>query len=134
MSSATIILVGNLGRDPEVKGEGSKQRTTFSIATSKKGRDGDGNGQEVTTWWNVTVFGKQGENCARYLSKGKGVQVIGDVEFREYQAKDGSNRVSNDVAASKVTFLGGGSKNEGNGARREEPANAGGAPDDDPYA
>ncbi len=116
MSSATIILVGNLGRDPEVKGEGNKQRTTFSIATSVKGRDDDGNGVEKTTWWNVVVFGKQGENCARYLAKGKSCQVIGDLEIREYTTKDGSAGRSNDVVAQKVTFLG----SKGGGADRSD--------------
>lgn len=97
--SAHIILIGNLGKDPETKSVGSDTVTKFSVAVNHKRKD-----QESTSWFNVDCWGKSGLACAEYLRKGSKVKVLGDLELREYE-KDGVKRMSPDVRAIHVEFL-----------------------------
>lgn len=99
---AAITLVGHLGRDPETKCAPSGTGiVTFSIATSRK----DGQGNEVTTWWRCTCFGKRGEVIAQYFKKGDPILVQGEPSVRDYTKKDGSQGYSPEVVVNDFAFV-----------------------------
>lgn len=109
-----VILAGNLGRDPEMRYTPSGQAVVnLSVATNEKWKDRDGNNQERTVWWRVTVWGKQAETCNQYLSKGRQVLVEGRMNADDsgnpttFQRKDGSWGATFEVTAQVVRFLGG---------------------------
>ena len=141
MSVNKAILVGNLGKDPEVRFTGTgKAVCKFPIATSTTWNDADGARQERTEWHNIIVWGKQGENCGKFLSKGRQVFVEGEIRSRSYDDKDGNKRYITEIVAQNVRFLGGGQgggrSTSGDPGFPEEPATGmggGGAPatDDD---
>jgi single-strand DNA-binding protein len=118
MSVNKAIIVGNLGRDPEVRYLPSGQPVAnFSVATSESFNDRSGNRQERTDWHNIVVFGKQAETCAQYLKKGRQVYIEGRIRYRDYEARDGSGkRYVTEIVAQRVQFLG------GRGAPAEEPS------------
>ena len=130
------ILVGNLGRDPEVRFTQSGQAMArFSVATTDTWMDRENGRQERTEWHNIVVWGKQAETCGEYLSKGRQVYIEGRIQTRKVEDKEGNERYFTDINAQKVTFLGGG---RAGGAGDEEPsggADEGGVgpvpPDDD---
>jgi single-strand DNA-binding protein len=97
---ATLTVVGNLGADPEVVDENEKARARMRVAVN-------GRKDDPPTWISVTVFGKQAENCGRYLAKGRTVAVSGRLEVRTYKAKDGTDRTDVGVVADSVAFVGG---------------------------
>ncbi|MCA9540293.1 MAG: single-stranded DNA-binding protein, partial [Myxococcales bacterium] len=109
MSSVNkVILIGNLGADPEVRyTPGGQPVANLRIATNEVWNDRDGNRQERTEWHNVVVWGKQAEHCGQYLSKGRQIYVEGRLQSREYTDRDGNNRRVWDVVASQITFLAG---------------------------
>ena len=108
MAVNKVILVGNLGRDPEVRSIPSGQVCNFTLATSDSYTDRDGQRQERTDWHNVVVYGKQAELCGQYLTKGRQVYVEGRLHTREYEAKDGTGkRYRTEIIAQRVQFLGG---------------------------
>lgn len=116
MSFNKVIVVGNLGRDPELRY--TPQGTavcSFSVATSEKRRDKAGEFQELTTWFRVTLWGKQAEVASKYLVKGKPVYVEGRLRVEEYTDRDGKNRYSLELNASDMQFIGGG-QNENHAA------------------
>jgi len=131
-----VILVGNLGRDPEMRYIPSGAAVTnFSMATSEKWTGQDGQQQERTIWWRVSVFGKSGEACNEYLKKGSKVLVEGRMNAdpktgnpRLWQGQDGQMRASFEVTASAVKFLssrgeaGGSTSSAGAGMMDAEPA------------
>ena len=99
---AAITLVGHLGRDPETKyAHSGTGIVTFSIATSRK----DGQGNEVTTWWRCTCFGKRGEVIAQYFKKGDLILVQGEPSVRDYTKKDGSPGYSPEVVVNDFAFV-----------------------------
>ncbi len=103
-----VILVGNLGRDPELRYIPSGQAVAnFTLATNERWRDKDGNNQERTEWHRIVVWGKSAENCAQYLQKGRSVYVEGRLQTREWEDKDGNKRNTTEVIAQTVQFLGG---------------------------
>lgn len=103
---ATVTVVGNLGADPEVRfGEDGKAVARLRLAVNEK-RKIDGQWQDSTQWFAVSVFGKTAEQCGEHLKKGRQVLVMGRLSTREYQGKDGNTRTSLDVAADRVQFLG----------------------------
>ena len=110
MSSVNkVILIGNLGADPEVRyTQGGEPVCELRIATSEAWTDKQGQKQERTEWHTVSVWGKTAELCAQYLAKGRSVYVEGSLRTREYQDKEGVTRKAWEVKADKVTFLGGG--------------------------
>jgi single-strand DNA-binding protein len=109
MSVNKVILIGNLGRDPEVRfTAGGRAVARFPVATSEVWTDADGNRQERTEWHNVVVWGKQAESCGQYLQKGRQVYVEGSLRTRSYDDKDGNKRYITEVNAQRVQFLGGG--------------------------
>lgn len=103
-----VMIIGNLGRDPEVSYTPSGLAITkFSVATTDVRVDrNSGERTERTEWHRITVFGKTAENCGRYLAKGRQVYVEGRLQTSSYE-KDGITRYSTDIIANQVTFLGG---------------------------
>ena len=106
MYSQTTI-VGNLGSDPEMRYAPSGDPvTSFSVATSKQWTK-DGQKQEKTVWWRVSVWGAQAEACSKYLAKGRQVMVVGEVEEpRVFTDKQGNARAALEIRAGQVKFLG----------------------------
>ena len=102
-----VILVGNLGRDPEVSYTPSGTAVAkFSIATSEKWTDKEtGEKKDKTEWHRITAFGKLGEICGEYLSKGKQVYIEGKLQYGSYE-KDGVTRYTTDIIASQMQMLG----------------------------
>jgi len=124
MSVNKVILVGNLGKDPEVRFTGGgKAVCKFPLATSEVWNDAEGHKQERTEWHNIVVWGKQGENCGQYLSKGRQVYVEGAIRSHSYDDKDGNKRYMTEIIAQQVRFLGGGA-GQGQGQGRGSGASA----------
>ena len=102
-----VILIGNLGRDPELRYTQSGQAVAnFSLATTDRFSNREGERQERTEWHRVTVWGKTAENCAQYLNKGRSVYVEGRLQTREWEDKEGQKRRTTEVIAQTVQFLG----------------------------
>ena len=109
MSVNKVILVGNLGKDPEVRyTQTGSAVANFSIATSEQWNDRDGKKQERTEWHNIVVWGKQAEHCGQYLSKGRQVYIEGSIRTRSYDDKSGNKRYITEIIAQRIQFLGGG--------------------------
>ena len=102
-----VILVGNLGRDPEVSYTPSGMAVAkFSIATSEKWKDkNSGDMQERTEWHRITAFGRLGEICGEYLSKGRQVYIEGRIQYGSYE-KDGVTHYTTDIIAREMKMLG----------------------------
>ena len=102
-----IIIVGYLGRDPELRytPEGTPV-CNFSVATTERRKDKSGEYQDVTTWFNVSLWRRQAEVASQYLSKGSLVYLEGRLNQREYQDRDGNTRTSLDVNATELQFIG----------------------------
>jgi single-strand DNA-binding protein len=117
-----VILVGNLGADPELKYTPSNRPLcNLSVATNEVFKDKAGQRQEKTEWHRVTVWGEQAEHCSKYLAKGRSVYVEGRLQTRSWDDKEGKKRYSTDIVADRVVFLGGGPGEGGaggGGARR----------------
>jgi single-strand DNA-binding protein len=114
-----VILVGNLGKDPEMSYLPSGQSVTkFSLATSRSYKDKSGEMKEETEWHNVVAWGKLGEICAQYLSKGRQAYVEGRIQTRTWEGRDGQKRLSVDIVASDVQMLGGRGEGGGGGTPR----------------
>lgn len=108
-----VILLGNLGADPEVRYTSNGQAVTeLRLATSEQWTDKDGQRQERTEWHAVSVWGKTAELCGQHLAKGRSVYVEGRLESREYTDKEGVKRKVWEIRADKVTFLGGTKRDE----------------------
>jgi single-strand DNA-binding protein len=125
-----VILIGNLGADPELKHTPSNRALcNLRIATTDVYKDKGGQRQEKTEWHRVTVWGDQAENCSKYLSKGRSVYVEGRLQTRSYD-KDGQKHYATDVVADRVVFLGSGGgaggADAGAGPRRGTGAGGGG--------
>ena len=106
MSFNRIIIVGNLGRDPELRytPQGSAV-CSFSVATNEKRRDKTGELQDVTTWFRVTLWNKQAENASKYLTKGSPVYIEGRLRIEEWTDRDGKNRYTLEVNATDMQFI-----------------------------
>ena len=101
------IVVGHLGRDPEMRytQEGTPV-TSFSVATTRRWQDREGSQREETTWFRVSTWGKQAEICNQYLSKGRLVLVEGTISASAWKGRDGEPRASLELRADRVVFLG----------------------------
>jgi single-strand DNA-binding protein len=119
-------LVGNLGKDPEVRFTNTGSAVAnFSIATSEIWNDREGKRQERTEWHNIVVWCKQAEHCGQYLAKGRQVYIEGSIRTRSYDDKTtGAKRYITEIVAQRVQFLGGG------GGTRLAPQADGGHADD----
>ncbi len=107
-----ITIVGNVGKEPELKEVGGTKLCEFSVAVSRKWTTSGGEKREETTWFKVTQWGKGAEASARYLSKGRQVLVVGEVSVSAYVSKSGEAQASLGIRASTVQFIGGGEKRE----------------------
>lgn len=135
------ILIGNLGRDPELRyTKDGRPVANFTLATNERWRDKEGNNQERTEWHRVVVWDKTAENCAQYLQKGRSVYVEGRLQTRDWEDKEGNKRQTTEVVAQQVTFLGnrgeggpgGGGARSGGDFSPPPPAGGGGSgPGDD---
>lgn len=114
-----VILVGNLGADPDLRyTEKGTPVCTMSLATNRSYRDKDGSRQDQTSWHRVVAWGKQGQICKEYLSKGRQIYVEGRLSTSSYKDKEGMKRYSTEVISSSVVFLGGKNGN-GRGIKRD---------------
>jgi single-strand DNA-binding protein len=114
MSFNRIIIVGNLGRDPELRY--TPQGTpvcTFTMATNDRRKDKSGEMQDQTTWFRITLWNRQAETASQYLHKGKSVYIEGRLRVEEYTDRDGKPRHSLEVTATDMQFI---------GSRSDEPA------------
>ena len=103
-----VILIGNLGRDPEIRYMPSGDAVAnLRIATTDKFKDRNGEQQEVTEWHSVAFFGKQAEICGQYLKKGSQVYVEGSLRTRKWQDKDGNDRYTTEIRGDRMQMLGG---------------------------
>jgi len=103
------IVLGNLGRDPELRHTASgKAVATLRLATNEQWNDQSGERQERTEWHSVVVWGRQAENCSQYLKKGRTVYVEGRLQTRKWQDKEGQDRYTTEIVADRVQFIGGG--------------------------
>ncbi|MEA2156103.1 MAG: single-strand DNA-binding protein [Solirubrobacteraceae bacterium] len=147
-----VVLTGNLTTDPELRALPNSGTSVckLRVACNTRRKGAGGEWEDKPNFFDVTVWGAQGENCARYLSKGRPVAIDGRLEWREWQDKEGNKRQSIDIIADSVQFLGG--RDEGSGSsngftpRSDVPANTddfqpvsagggggGGADDDIPF-
>jgi len=125
-----VIIVGNLGSDPELRYTADGRGVvTMRIATNERFTDRDGNPRERTEWHRIVVWGKQAENCNQYLSKGRQVYVEGRLQTREWEDRDGNRRFTTEVVADRVVFLSGASGERGprTGSYSNSGPRAGGA-------
>lgn len=122
-----VILVGNLGNDPEVRySQSGSAITTISVATSESWKDKDGNPQERTEWHRVKFFGRLAEIAGEYLKKGRQVYIEGSLRTEKYTDKNGIERYTTDIIASEMQMLGGNPGMVGeSGERAERPARSG---------
>lgn len=127
MSFNKIIIVGNLGRDPELRyTPQSIAVCDFSLATNEKKKDKSGEMQEVATWFRVTLWRNQAENAAKYLKKGSPVYIEGRLSLEEWTDRDGNTRQTLAVQATDMHFISGGARNdEYSGDSGEAPQFAG---------
>lgn len=103
-----VILVGNLGNDPEVRySQGGNAITTISVATSEQWTDKQGQKQERTEWHRVKFFGRLAEIAGEYLKKGRQVYIEGSLRTDKYTGKDGVERYTTDIIANEMQMLGG---------------------------
>lgn len=101
------ILVGNLGRDPEMRQTPNGQSVVnFTLATSENWTDKSGERQERTEWHRIVVWGRTAEMCNQYLSKGRTVYIEGRIQTREWEDKDGNKRYTTEINAQTVQFIG----------------------------
>jgi len=118
-----VILVGNLGRDAELRyTPGGAAVATLNLATTEVWNDKQGQRQEKTEWHRVVLWGKQAETLQEYLVKGKQIYVEGRLQTRQWDDKDGNKRYTTEIKADRITLLGG-----GGGARGGASMDRGGA-------
>ena len=110
-----VVLTGNLTRDPELRSTGSGLAVcSLRVACNTRRKGASGEWEDKPNYFDVTVWGAQGENCARFLAKGRPVAIDGRLEWREWQDKEGNNRQSIEIVADAVQFLGG--RDDANGS------------------
>ncbi|HEX9967754.1 MAG TPA: single-stranded DNA-binding protein [Solirubrobacterales bacterium] len=144
-----VVITGNLTRDPELRSTpGGTSVCKLRVAVNSRRKDQSGNWVDKPNYFDVTVWGAQGENCSNYLSKGRPVAVEGRLDWREWEDKEGGKRQSVEIIANSVQFLGsrdgaGGGNGGGNGFSPSSdvpadtsdyagaPAGGGGGGDDD---
>ena len=111
-----VIIVGNLGADPELRyTQSGTAVANLRLATNERWSDKDGNQQERTEWHRVVVWGRQAENCEKYLAKGRQVYVEGRLQTRDWEDRDGNKRYTTEIVAQNVQFLSGGAGGAGGG-------------------
>ena len=130
-----VVLTGNLTRDPELRSlQSGTSVCSLRIASNSRRRDASGEWVDKPNYFSVTVWGAQGENCARFLSKGRPVCIDGRLDWREWQAQDGSKREAVEIVAESVQFLGSRGDAGGGDTPQFVPAGAGSETADFPSA
>jgi single-strand DNA-binding protein len=117
------MLIGRLGRDPEVK-QASVAIANLNVATSEAWTDKSGEKKEKTEWHRVVAFGKLAELCGSYLKKGREVYVEGKIQTREWEDKDGNKRYTTEIVAQNISFLGSGGGSSSKDASDSAPVQA----------
>lgn len=103
-----VILVGNLGADPEIRYLPSGEAVAnLRLATTDVWKDREGNKQEATEWHRISFFGRQAEVCGQYLKKGSQIYVEGSIRTRKWQDKEGQDRYSTEIRGDRMQMLGG---------------------------
>ena len=129
-----VMLIGNLGKDPEVRYTTSGAAVaSFSVATTEKFKNKSGEWEEKTEWHNVTLWSRLAEIAGEYLSKGKTVYIEGGLQTRKWQDKDGKDRYTTEIVGEKMQML----STKGEGGGRSGGGRSGGEPTaayDDPVA
>ena len=133
MSINKVILVGHLGKEPELRYTSSSMAVcNLSVATNESWTDKSGQKQEKTEWHRVVVWGKQAEHCNQYLSKGRQVYVEGQLQTRSWEDANNNKRYTTEINARTVQFLGGASSRVQAGSGDSFSANGGGGQMDNP--
>ncbi len=102
------MIIGNLGKDPEIRATPSGQSVaTFSLATSEKFKNKSGELEERTEWHNIVLWGKLADIAGQYLTKGKSVFIEGRIHTRKWEGKDGHDRYTTEIVGDKIQMLGG---------------------------
>jgi len=123
-----VILIGNLGSDPELRHtQNGTAVANFSIATSEKFKDKNGDRQERTEWHRIVAWDKLGELCGEYLTKGRSVYVEGKIQTRKWQDRNGVDKYTTEIIAREIKFLGSKSQNDEQGTGQQH------APPPPPY-
>lgn len=142
MSVNKAILIGRLGKDPELRyTQSGKAVATFSLATSERWTGQDGQKQESTTWHNIVVWGRQAEVVKEYMKKGSQIYIEGRISNRSYDDKEGNKKYISEIVAQNFTFLdskgtgsgGGGGMSAPSGDTPPPPPDNGGGDDDLPF-
>jgi single-strand DNA-binding protein len=124
-----VILVGNLGRDAELRyTPGGSPVATLNLATTEIWNDKAGQRQEKTEWHRIVLWGKTAESLNEYLTKGKQIYVEGRLQTRQWDDKDGNKRYTTEIRGDRIVLLGGG----GGGGGTRQQSRAAGAPAEDP--
>ena len=122
-----VMLIGNLGKDPEVRFTASGQAVaSFSLATSEKFKGKSGEWEERTEWHNITLWGKLAEIAGEYLSKGKTIYVEGRLQTRKWQDKSGNDRYTTDIVGDKMQMLSAKGERSGGGDNSSSAPKTGG--------
>ena len=112
----SVVITGNLTKDPELRStQGGTAICKLRVAVNTRRRSQGGDWEDKPNFFDVTVWGAQGENCANYLSKGRPVAVQGRLEWREWESQDGGKRQAVEIIADSVQFLGSRDGGGGNG-------------------
>jgi len=110
------ILIGNLGRDPELRyTQSGSAVANFTLATSENWNNKNGEREERTEWHRIVAWGRTAELCAQYLAKGRTVYIEGRIQTREWEDKEGQKRRTTEIVANTVQFLGGRGQGAGGG-------------------
>lgn len=127
MSVNKAILVGNLGKDPELRYTPSGTAVaTFPIATTERFKDREGNRQERTEWHNIVAWRQLAEICGKYLHKGKQIYIEGKIQTRSYDDRDGNKRYITEIVADQMQMLGTRDDNQGGGYGGQGSSQGGG--------
>lgn len=107
MSLNKILLIGNVGQDPQVRTVGDQKVATFTLATTEKRKDKSGNPIQETEWHNITIWGKLAEVAEKYVTKGTPLYVEGKIKTEKYTDKEGNEKFATRILASSFQLLGG---------------------------
>jgi len=122
MSVNKVMILGNLGADPELRyTQNQNAVATLRIATNERRKNAEGEWVDQTEWHSIVVWGKQAENCAQYLSKGRQAFVEGRLQTRKWQDKEGRDRYTTEIVAQNVQFIGGRGDSAGAGGGYSQP-------------
>ncbi len=119
-----VMIIGNLGRDPEVSQKGDMTIANLAVATSRKSRSKDGQVIEETEWHRVVLFGRSAELARDYLKKGRSIFIEGRLRTKKYQAKDGTEKSVTEIVGENMQFIASGRQDDQQPAQRPAPGPA----------